>query len=109
MKSESTERQEYKNALTKQTFKSKMLEKYSNKLMVSNLPEKVTLNDLRTLFPHNQKIDLKNSSNKAIIHYSSAKEAMENRMSVRPVLNDQKLRVIILLLNSEASSSDKKE
>lgn len=85
-----------------------MLEKYSNKLMVSNLPEKVTLNDLRTLFPHNLKIDLKSTSNKAIIHYSSAKEAMEMRMSIRPVLNDQKLRVIILLLNSEASA-DKKE
>ena len=85
-----------------------MLEKYSNKLMVSNLPEKVTLNDLRTLFPHNLKIDLKSTSNKAIIHYTSAKEAMEIRMSVRPVLNDQKLRVIILLLNSEASA-DKKE
>ena len=85
-----------------------MLEKYSNKLMVSNLPEKVTLNDLRTLFPHNLKIDLKSTSNKAIIHYTSAKEAMEMRMSVRPVLNDQKLRVIILLLNSEASA-DKKE
>lgn len=76
--------------------------------MVSNLPEKVTLNDLRTLFPHNLKIDLKSTSNKAIIHYSSAKEAMEMRMSIRPVLNDQKLRVIILLLNSEASA-DKKE
>lgn len=76
--------------------------------MVSNLPEKVTLNELRTLFPHNLKIDLKNATNKAIIHYSSAKEAMEMRMTVRPVLNDQKLRVIILLLNSEASG-DKKE
>lgn len=37
---------------------------------------------------------------KAIIHYSSSKEAMEARMSVRPIIENQKLRVIILLQNS---------
>jgi RNA recognition motif-containing protein len=98
------ERQEYRNALAKQTFQSKKLEKYSNKLLVTNLPENVTAKDLQTLFPHHQKIDLKHQAPnpKAIITYSSAKEAMDMRMSVRPILNGQKFRVIILLLNSDS-------
>lgn len=98
------ERQEYRNALAKQTFLSKKLEKYSNKLLVTSLPANVTVKDLQVLFPQHQKIDLKHHepNPKAIITYSSAKEAMEMRMSVRPILNDQKFRVIILLLNSES-------
>lgn len=97
------ERQDYKNTLAKQAFKSKMLEKYSNKLLLTNLPESVTVDELKELFPQNQKIELKKAddSKKAIIHYSSAQEAMEIRKSVRPFINNQKFRVIILLLNYE--------
>lgn len=98
------ERQEFRNTLAKQTFLSKKLEKYSNKLLVTNLPQNVTVKDLETLFPHHQKIDLKHQtpSPKAIITYSSAKEAMDMRMSIRTVLNGQKFRVIILLLKSDS-------
>jgi RNA recognition motif-containing protein len=100
------ERQDFKNSLAKQAFQSKKLEKYSNKLLLTNLPENVTMDELKQLFPQNQKIDLKkadDTTKKAIIHYSSAKEAMEMRMSVRPIINNQKFRVIILLLNSEVN------
>lgn len=103
IKSNDNERQEFRNALAKQTFISKKLEKYSNKLLVTNLPSSVTAKDLQSLFPNNLKVDLKHQapSPKAIITYSSAKEAMEMRMAVRPTLDGQKFRVIILLLNND--------
>jgi hypothetical protein len=98
------ERQQYVNSLTKQSFQSKSLEKYSNKLLVTNLSESVTSSELAELFPHHISIDLKKSPKvRAIISYSSVKEAIDARMKVRPQLNDgQKIRVILLLLGDEA-------
>ena len=100
----SNDRQQYINTLTKQTFQSKSLEKYSNKLLVTNLPETVTKSELAELFPHNIRIDLKTSPKvRAIIAYSSVKEAMAARMQVRPqLLNGHKIRVILLLLEDES-------
>lgn len=106
---ESNERQQYVNSLTKQTFQSKSLEKYSNKLLVTNLPDTVTKNELSELFPHHISIDLKKSPKiRAIISYSSVKEAIAARMQIRPQLNDgQKIRVILLLLGDETRKHKK--
>ena len=94
------ERQQYVNSLTKQTFQSKTLEKYSNKLLVTNLPENVTTAEIADLFPHHLSLDLKHQPKlRAIVTYSSAKEAMEARMNVRPIIDGQKIRVILLLLD----------
>jgi RNA recognition motif-containing protein len=100
---DTNDRQQYINSLTKQTFQSKSLEKYSNKLLVTNLPETVTKSELVELFPHHLSIDLKTSPKlRAIIAYSSVKEAMAARMQVRPqLLNGHKIRVILLLLEDE--------
>lgn len=97
------ERQQYVNSLTKKTFQSKSLEKYSNKLLVTNLPESITSSELTELFPDNISIDLKKSPKvRAIVQYSSVKEAMAARMQVRPQLNDgQKIRIILLLLDGD--------
>jgi hypothetical protein len=97
------ERQQYVNSLTKQSFQSKSLEKYSNKLLVTNLSESVTSSELAELFPHHISIDLKKSPKvRAIISYSSVKEAMDARLRCKPQLNDgQKIRVILLLLGDE--------
>lgn len=97
------ERQQYVNSLTKQTFQSKSLEKYSNKLLVTNLPETISSSEIAELFPQNISIDLKKSPKvRAIISYSSVKEAMTARMQVRPQLLDgSKIRVILLLLGDE--------
>lgn len=92
------ERQQFVNSLTKQTFQSKTLEKYSNKLLVTNLPENVTTAELVELFPQHLTLDLKHSPKlRAIVTYSSSKEAMAARMSVRPIIDGQKFRVILLL------------
>lgn len=107
------ERQQYMNTLTKQTFQSKSLDKYSNKLLVTNLPENVTTTEIADLFPHHLSLDLKHTPKlRAIVTYSSAKEAMEARKNVRPIIDGQKIRVIMLLLENEsrkreASESDK--
>lgn len=94
------ERQQFVNSLTKQSFQSKTLEKYSNKLLVTNLPENVTKNEVSELFPHSLSLDLKHSPKlRAIVTYSSAKEAMAARMNVRPIIDGQKIRVILLLLD----------
>jgi RNA recognition motif-containing protein len=100
---DTNDRQQYINSLTKQTFQSKSLEKYSNKLLVTNLPETITKSELVELFPHHLSIDLKTSPKlRAIIAYSSVKEAMAARMQVRPqLLNGHKIRVILLLLEDE--------
>lgn len=114
------DRKTFVNSLTKQTFQSKNLEKYSNKLLVTGLPENITKADVEELFPHHLNVDLKHSPKlRAIITYSSAKEAMTARMSVRPVIDGQKIRVILLLLDdgsrkrkvsdSEATVSPKKD
>lgn len=92
------ERQQYVNSLTKQSFQSKKLDKYSNKLLVTGLPKNVNTKDIAELFPHHLSLDLKHSPKlRAIITYSSAKEAMEARVAVRPIMNEQKIRVILLL------------
>lgn len=107
------ERQQFVNSLTKQSFQSKTLEKYSNKLLVTNLPENVTTAEVSELFPHHLTLDLKHSPKlRAIITYSSAKEAMAARMNVRPIIDGQKIRVILLLLDDgtrkrKASDSEK--
>ena len=94
------ERQQYVNSLTKQTFQSKTLEKYSNKLLVTNLPETVTTSEVAELFPNHISLDLKHAPKlRAIVQYSSAKEAMAARMNVRPIIDGQKIRVILLLLD----------
>lgn len=94
------ERQQYVNNLTKQSFQAKTLEKYSNKLLVTNLPENVTTAEVAELFPHHLSLDLKRKPKlRAIVTYSSAQEAMEARKSVRPIIDGQKIRVILLLLD----------
>lgn len=94
------ERQQYVNNLTKQSFQAKTLEKYSNKLLVTNLPENVTTAEVAELFPHKLSLDLKHKPQlRAIVTYSSAQEAMEARKIVRPIINGQKIRVILLLLD----------
>lgn len=93
------ERKQYVNTLTKQTFQSKTLEKYSNKLLVTNLPANITTAEVADLFPHHLSLDLKYEPKlRAIVTYSSAKEAMSARMNVRPIIDGQKIRVILLLL-----------
>lgn len=62
------ERQQYVNTMTKQSFQSKNLEKYSNKLLVTNLPENVTTAEVSELFPHNLNLDLKHSEIKSHNH-----------------------------------------
>lgn len=92
------ERKQLVNSLTKQSYQSKNLEKYSNKLLVTGLPESVTTTEVGELFPHHISLDLKHTPKlRAIVVYSSAKEAYEARMSVRPVIDGQKIRVILLL------------
>lgn len=94
------ERQQFVNSLTRKSFQSKKLEKYSNKLLVTNLPENVTTAEVAELFPHHISLDLKHSPKlRAIVTYSSVKEAMEARMKVRPIIDGQKIRVILLLLD----------
>lgn len=94
------ERQQFVNSLSKQTFKSKTLEKYSNKLLVTELPKNVTTAEVAELFPHHLSLDLKHSPRlRAIVTYSSAQEAMDARMAVRPILDGQKIRVILLLMD----------
>lgn len=66
---------------------------------MTNLPENVTSSELSELFPNCLNLDLKHKPKlRAIVEYSSAKEAMAARMNVRPVLDGAKLRVILLLL-----------
>lgn len=102
------ERQQYVNSLTKQTFQSKTLEKYSNKLLVTNLPENVTTSEVAELFPHHLSLDLKHAPKlRAIITYSSAKEAMAARMVVRPIIDGQKIRVILLLAQEDTTRKRK--
>lgn len=99
-KSDSSDRQQYTNSLTKQTFTFTKVDKYSNRLMVSNLPESVTKTEIAELFPGHMKIDLKLKPKvRAFVEYSSVKEAMTARAQVRPILNGQKIRVILLLLD----------
>lgn len=87
------ERQLRTNSLTKQTFQSKSLEKYSPKLLVTQLPENVTTAEVAELFPNHLSLDIKRSPKlRAIITYSSAKEAMAARMNVRPIIDGQKIR-----------------
>lgn len=96
------ERQDKINSMSKNTFDAKKLEKYSNKLLVTNLPDTITLNELRTLFPNNQKIDLKHSPKiRAIVTYSSAKEAFDMRLALASTIVKEKYRVIVLLLNND--------
>lgn len=97
------ERQQYVNSLTKQTFQAKNLEKYSNKLLVTNLPENVTSAEVAELFPHHLSLDLKRSPKlRAIVTYSSSKEAMQARKNVRPIIDGQKIRVILLLVDDSS-------
>jgi RNA recognition motif-containing protein len=86
------------------------LEKYSNKLLVTNLPETITMQEIRDLFPQHQSIDLKHKpKTRAIVSYSSSKEAMEMRMSLQPTVLKEKFRVIILPLNSDKRPHQKKK
>lgn len=104
-------RKQYVNTLTKKTFESEaFLDKYSNKLMVTNLPENVTVEELKELFPDQLSLDLKHTpKRRAIITFSTAKEAMAQRIAVRPILNGQKIRIITLLLQTEAQKKNVKE
>lgn len=86
--------------------------------LVTALPENVTKAEIEELFPHHLSVDLKQSPKlRAIITYSSSKEAMAARMAVRPIIDGQKIRVILLLLDdpsrkrkiSETEASPKKE
>lgn len=71
-------------------------------MLVTNLPESVTSSELSDLFPNCQNLDLKHTPKlRAIVTYSSAKEAMAARMNVRPILDGKNLRVILLLLEDE--------
>lgn len=98
-KSSENERQQYVNTLTKQSFLDKNLEKYSNKLLVTGLPTEVTREQVSELFPHHLSLDLKHAPKlRAIITYSSSKEAMQARKNVRPIIDGQKIRVILLLV-----------
>lgn len=102
------ERQDKLNSLARTTFQSSKLEKYSNKLLVTNIPKTITIKELKELFPGHEKIDLKQKpTTRAYITYSSAKEAMAMRMSLKPVIAREKFRVIVLLLNSDKSKKPK--
>ncbi|KAG5677630.1 hypothetical protein PVAND_007371 [Polypedilum vanderplanki] len=96
------ERQDKLNSLARQTFESKKLEKYTNKLLVTNLSENVTMNELREWFPNHLHIEMKHAPKvRAIITYSSAKEAFDARLALKHTIAKEKFRVIILLMNSE--------
>jgi RNA recognition motif-containing protein len=103
------DRQDKLNDLARTTFRSSKLEKYSNKLLITNIPKTITVEELRELFPGHEKIDLKQTpSTRAYITYSSAKEAMNMRMSLKPVIAREKYRVIVLLLNSDKAKKSSK-
>lgn len=95
------ERQQFTNSLTKKTFTFTNTDKYSNRLMVTNLPENVTKSEIAELFPGHLSIDLKTkqSTMRAFVEYSSVQEAMTGRAQVRPIINGHKIRVILLLLD----------
>lgn len=102
------ERQDKLNSLARTTFQSSKLEKYSNKLLITNIPKTITIEELRELFPGHEKIDLKQTpTTRAYITYSSAKEAMNMRMALKPVIAREKYRVILLLLNSDKTKKSK--
>lgn len=105
--SNSTEnaRKKYINNLSKKTFASEFLDKYSNKLMVTQLPQEITKDDLKQLFPSSLDVFLQhNPVTKAIVSFSSAQEAREARMTVNPIYKDKKIRVIMLTLDSASKS-----
>lgn len=83
------DRRKYINLLSKDTFESQVFfEKYSNKVMCSDLPADITESELKELFQTHLQLDLKlGPKPKAILTYSTAKEAMAARMSVRPLIN----------------------
>jgi hypothetical protein len=94
------ERKDLMNVLSRQSFESKNLEKYSNQLLVTNLPDTITLSELKEIFATSQKVDLKHKPKTvAYVTYSSAKEAMEARIALKPTIAKEKFRVIIMLLN----------
>lgn len=77
---------------------------------MTNLPENVTSSELGELFPNCLSLDLKHTPKiRAIVTYSSVKEAMAARMNVRPILDGQKIRVILLLLEKAPSKSSSSE
>lgn len=104
-------RKQYVNTLTKKTFESEaFLDKYSSKLMITNLPENVTIDELKELFPDQLNVDLKHApKRRAIITFSTAKEAMAKRIAVRPIINGQKIKIITLLLQTDAQKKNIKE
>ena len=104
-------RKQYVNTLTKKTFESEaFLDKYSSKLMITNLPDNVTVEELKELFPDQLHVDLKHApKRRAIITFSTAKEAMAKRIAVRPIINGQKIKIITLLLQTEAQKRNIKE
>ena len=78
--------------------------------MVTNLPENVTVEELKELFPDQLSLDLKHTpKRRAIITFSTAKEAMAQRIAVRPILNGQKIKIITLLLQTQAQKKNIKE
>jgi hypothetical protein len=96
------ERQDKLNSIAKQTFQSKKLEKFTNKLLVTNLSKTVTMKELKEWFPNHQHIDLRHAPKvRAIVTYSSAKEAMDQRIALKATAAKEKFRVIILLLDSD--------
>ncbi|CAO1314281.1 unnamed protein product [Diamesa hyperborea] len=104
-------RKQYVNNLTKKTFESEaFLDKYSSKLMITNLPENVTIDELKDLFPDQLHVDLKHApKRRAIVTFSTAKEAMAKRIAVRPIMNGQKIKIITLLLQTDAQKRNIKE
>jgi hypothetical protein len=96
-------RKKYLNSLTKKSFQSeKFLDKYSNKLLVTQLPDDITKDRLIKHFPDNLEINFRmKPMPKAIISYSSAKEAMEARINADKQIDGKEIRVIMLLLKND--------
>lgn len=96
------ERQQNKNSISKQAFKMVNVQDYSNKLMASNLPENIKKEEIAELFPgHLELVLMHKPRPRAFITYSSVQEAFEARKQVRPIIDGQKFKVIILLLDGE--------
>lgn len=95
------------NTLSKKLFSSKAIEKYSNQLLVTNLPASITFQEVKDLFPGHLKIDLRfKPKARAIVTYSSAKEALDIRMSLKDVIAKEKYRVIVMLLNYQKKKNN---
>lgn len=106
--SSENKRKKYLNSISKKTFQSeKFLDKYSNKLLVTHLPDDITKDRLIKHFPNHLELNLRHKPYpKCIITYSSAKEALDARVAADNQLDGKKIRVIMLPLQNDVQEKN---